>query len=256
MKDYGYDVAWDEFEKKINDFIVEEGEQLSKDLSKNIAEAIQAGARRKVVTRPTPRDGFESELYTVANNINVTEDYDGYTVVVDDDEEGLSMFLEYGTGLAGESDPHEEAGEIGWDYAINRDNYHHGRSGPNSEWVWGFKFKYNGNYLDRHDINPIYRHSSKYVQPSTYVSTVRSYTDKKGRFVSGHEKVINRRGGYYEYHQYSHNWVLSKGLKPVRYMYDTKNEVSWLIRKHMDKPDGYRALRRSLAYYTRTRNDY
>lgn len=254
MKDYGFEIAWDDFIRQTEDFVREKGEELSQDLSRQIANAVQSGAKYKLLTRATPKDGSsEFDVQTVANNI-IVEDYgDEHIVTVLDDFEGLGMFLEYGTGLAGRDGYHPEAGNIGWQYAINEDNYSFAKAGPSGRRVRGFKYKYSGNYLDENDINPVYMHSVKTVKPSVYVSHTNAYTDKRGRNIPAHDRVIVRKGGHYEYHQYYPQWVLSRGLKPIRYMYDAKSDVSRLINRHKDKPDGYKALKRSLAYYTRTR---
>lgn len=253
-RDFGFEVDWEDFIRKTEGFVSEAGEEIEKDLSRQIANAVQSGARYKLQTRATPKNGaYEYDIQKVANNIIVSEDYDGHIVTVEDDQEGLAMFLEFGTGIAGYEEEHPEASEVGWDYAINSDRYTYARSGPNGRPVRGFKFKDIGNYLDAHDVNPIYMHSVKDVRPAVYVSHTKAYIDKNGRYMPSHDRLIHRKGGHYEYHQYYPQWVLSRGLKPIRYMYDAKSDVTRLINRHKDKPDGYTALRRSLAYYTRTR---
>lgn len=249
---YEFDIAWDGFISQVESFVQDKVQELEKDISSEIAKAIQAGAKNKLINRATPKDSTSSSLLLdVSDNILVSEDDYGHYVTVGQDDEGLALFLEYGTGLVGREDPHPDASNVGWNYAVNEQDYTIARESQYNKWKRGFRFKRFNNYLDVNDVNPIYYHSTKTVKPNVYVSKTKPHTDKRGRLISGYERVITRRGGFYEYHQYYPQWALSQGLKPLRYMYDTKMQVSRLINRHKNKPDGYKALKRSLSNYIR-----
>lgn len=64
------------------------------------------------------KNGYNTEMYAAFINYS----YEQKAVVVSSpsgDEPDIMWYLEYGTGVAGDNNPHPESYEIGWGYAIN-----------------------------------------------------------------------------------------------------------------------------------------
>lgn len=182
------------------------------DLSKDIAEAFVAKARERLLMDSTPKDSESQQMVNnLADSIYIKGNGKGKTtIVIPRDPEGLNMYLEYGTGLKGESNPNPDARKIGWKYAIHKDRY----LKKNGEPI-GFIFKKKGTYLDEDDKSP----------------SIRKIRGKDGE----PDKIIS-----YE------NKVFSAGLTPVRYIYSTRVYMNRLIGQFKNKKRGYLSLRRRL----------
>jgi hypothetical protein len=114
---------------------------------------------------------------------------DGYCVVVRNDnpsEPNLIMFLEYGTGLAGDKHQHPQASKIGWQYAVNKSKYvnyaiHGDGAYSNFGPGWFFKFE-------------------------------------DGKLILNDDwEVLGKDGGI--------RAVFSNGIVPARFIYDTKRTM-------------------------------
>lgn len=182
-----------------------------KEIEVEVAEAFVNRARRTLISRATPQDTSSYlQVIEVADNIKVKQNKKGQTyITIQQDREGLSMYLEYGTGLMGKNNPHPNSGNIGWNYAINEGSYINthttiDRSGPTKK---GFIFENFGNYIDKED---------RFVIKE---SGLKRYTSKK----TGIEKF------YGPYRYVSKKWIISSGLRPTRYIYDTKLAMKKLI---------------------------
>lgn len=86
-------------------------------------------------------------IQSLLGNIYYRKTKNGSQIVVRNDEEGLMMFLEYGTGLQGEAYKHPQSQNIGWEYAMNVSDY----KSFNDKLGWFFQDKGN-NYIDNSDI--------------------------------------------------------------------------------------------------------
>lgn len=132
------------------------------------------------------------------------------------DEEGILIFLEYGTGLVGKANKHPEAGKVGWDYAINEDDY---KRRSNGKTGWFFRPQGLDRYIDKDDIAEIYKRSFKAEGNKPFSI---EYYDRYGNGGGGLWKT-NRIAGS------TAKVVFSSGIKPVRYLYNTKLEIVRLI---------------------------
>lgn len=107
-------------------------------------------------------------IQSLLGNIYYRPAKSGYQIIVRNDEEGLMMFLEYGTGLQGEAYRHPQASMVGWEYAMNVSDYKNfqDKSG------WFFQQRDN-NYVDREDITIERRTStavfSQGIKPVRYI---------------------------------------------------------------------------------------
>lgn len=225
----------EEFQKLSRGFLKERSNasHLSQNLISNIADSIKIikidnKDRQRTLSRRTGIEGGKP--------INPI----GYAISIPIDKEGLVMFLEYGTGLQGLRHPHPESSDakidgfkVGWKYAVNRNNFKEvslkndknrrvqvtqpcyiTRDGKR-----GFVFKYkDGVYIDRDDV--IFH--NKYT---TNYSWVKGYIDKNGRVVKPYTRFHKNPKTYISKTEY----VLSSGIKPVRFIYDAKQEIKYMI---------------------------
>ena len=113
------DETGDQLEQYINGFL----RRYSSEASLDICESFVRSMENRLLKRATPEGESEDILYGIIDGISISEQTgEGWVVNVPEDEEGLVMFLEYGTGLAGDNAP-EVAGFNPWAYAVNRDSY-------------------------------------------------------------------------------------------------------------------------------------
>lgn len=219
-------------QREINRRLADRADNIAYGLREATVDLFVHNARQRVLDRATPKDANSIVLVnTVANNI-VSED--DYIIKVLPDNEGLYMFLEYGTGVLGWFYGHPEASKIGWEYMTDPSHYvlkNIPRAGI-STGLQGWFFHYNGdNYLDYRDEYPnIVR--VKYTQTTQMGG---GFTDKNGRHVRRYRRRRNtNRAGEFstfekDYTQY--NWAFSSGLEPLRYFYDTKIEIQNIFRE-------------------------
>lgn len=216
----------DDFSKALISKIRDE----SSKIGERVANAFVESARNKLETRATPKgsskqliDNIKRSMYYVKLNDNT------YSVRIPMDSEGLVMFLEYGTGLQGTFEPHPEAGDIGWNYAVNGIKYinYGGKRG------FIFKEKDSGNgkrgmrlsqYLDENDIAGLYERR-EYVSDTQWV---KGYTRKDGTVVKRYVRTRPKEKTNL-YYQFKPNRIFSQGLKPVRFIYDTKQQILELL---------------------------
>lgn len=220
-----YELAVKKQVSKIEDYINNNLKNYSSKMTTLFAEAFVAGAKKRLLDRATPRDDVsKAKVQSVAKSIHIGKSSDDMskTVIVPKGDEGLGMFLEYGTGLVGNSQKHPQSKSIGWEYAVNRDNYTYRKASPDIAGKLGFTFYRGNNYLDKNDINPLYRVSYKYVK---------------------------KTGKTYVYHYWNRQWVHSQGLKPLRYMYDTRISLSGILSRYKKLPDGAIKLKKRLEKY-------
>lgn len=251
-RDEGFKISWDEFKKDLENYINTKTKDFAGNLTTDIAKAIVVGAQKRLVERATPRDNqSKMKVENLAKSIHIGKSDDGLsrTVIVPQGDEGLGMFLEYGTGLVGEKDPHPKAGEIGWSYAINKDNYRYAKARPDTMSKLGFIFKRSDTYLDGNDVNPLYRKSYKHIEPKVHRVYYKGYTDSLGRKREGYWKTVTRHEKDYEYHYFYRDWVLSQGLKPIRYIYDTRVNLNRIIGQYRRLPNGAQNLKKRLEKY-------
>lgn len=190
---------------RMANYISRRMEGIAENLENEIGNAFVKKARNTLLRMATPdpdNSSSKSKIEEIAKNINVeTNDNGGKQIVVEDDGEGLSVYLEYGTGLVGE----QHKGTFtpaSWQYAINRDKYKTLKLSSGE--IKGFVFDYhNASYIDKDDI----------------------LLDKSNKKSIG---------------------VFSQGLKPLRYIYDTRVSLNRTIRRQLNKNNGLSSLRKIL----------
>ena len=196
------------------------------------------------------RNGIKAKrVYnTYTRGETVFKKYKGYNVVFPVGKNGLTMFLEYGTGLAGLREPHEETSryaelypwtigkefDVGWEYAKNRNKYKTVFLKNNrnqrvkvtqpcyivKDGKRGFVFKKtNDSYVEKLDVEFHNQYSTKY-------SWVKGYTDKNGRVVKPYVRYHKDLRTYTSRNTY----VLSTGITPVRFIYRAKKEILRMIK--------------------------
>lgn len=208
-------------QKRLNKELMVRGKNTRNQVMGPIAKLFQNNARERV-NDATPKDATSEYLLNrVKKSIILFEDKQNckYTVEVLPVENGLPAYLEYGTGWAGAFDQHEEASKDNWDYAINRESYitRAGRTG------WFFSSE--DSYVDKDDEHPV-----RIVQKRTKRKEfVKAHTRKlkNGTEVSVRRYMRKRPHGDKEItsvREYD-KWVFSDGLRPVRFLYRTKEEI-------------------------------
>lgn len=139
------------------------------------------------------------------------------SVRIKKDPQNLLMYLEYGTGLVGEKNSHPEAGKVGWEYALNRENY---KTLPYSNTGQGWFFTKKPNSIILKNDIPIH----SYVKTERIVKH-QIITIKKGKNAG---KTYERNQPYVKRTKSSRS-VFSEGIKPIRFIYDTKQEIKRLF---------------------------
>jgi hypothetical protein len=173
--------------------------------------------------------------------------FGGRVMKVPMDKNKLVMFLEYGTGLEGQSNPHPDASSFGWEYAINdgkvkevnkkygyieNDKLKARKIFRNQEWYVdkfgrrGFIFRYRGKeYLDSKDI--VFKNTYNEDGPAEGSYALKYIQPKKGK-----QKPYWRRNRVIEGLDATKKmYAFSSGLKPLRFIYDTrKNGLPEIIK--------------------------
>lgn len=162
---------------------IEQFNQLEDELPRRMCEVFVKRARQRLLQNANT-DQIDL-IMSLLGNIYYRKGRNGYQVIIRQDPEGLMMFLEYGTGLIGEADPHPESGEVGWEYAVNASSNSKAYRSVNGRFGWFFRTDSDETYIEKTDSN-------------------------------------RRDGG---------TLVFSQGIKPVRYIYETKLELEDVLRR-------------------------
>lgn len=222
-----------QFEAVINEACLRRGSEFSRNASEKFVEE----ARNNLLRDSNPAPESTGLIASIANSITYEEskralyrkgttkgkpkEVSGYVVRIPIDREGLVMFLEYGTGLNGLRNRNQEAKQIGWEYAVNRDKY------VTFGTKRGFIFRSTGrNYIDNDD----YKFKHRYLSTTEFVRGYIRTTKKTGKqtYVKGYRRA-RRTPKMVEGKK---TWVLSSGITPVRFIYRAKNKVRQLISKN------------------------
>ena len=228
-------------EQDINEKMLRFGPEASEDIGNLMVEY----CRNLLRTRANPAPQSKGIINKIAESIHL-EDVKGRAVFsstknnkkilggkilkVPIDKDRLVMFLEYGTGLVSDDEKHPEAGSINWRYAVNDGKpktimrkLKRGNSfikyPVNIDWYTqkfnrrGFVFKYKGNeYIDRNDVlfSNFYQRFRK--QPKPYLSKTGKLVQPKQSFYTLYNEEAES------------TYVFSSGLKPIRFIYDTRKQ--------------------------------
>lgn len=121
--------------------------QMGSELPKRICDVFRDRARKRLIANTHSQN---INVQSLAMRIQSVPYKNGAYIRIYDNEEGLMMFLEYGTGLKGEADNHQMSGEIGWGYALNRENPKIYKS-YNDKLGWIFEYDSNDHYIGSDD---------------------------------------------------------------------------------------------------------
>ncbi len=138
------------------------------------------------------------------------------------DPYGLMMYLEYGTGLVGEQNKHPDADYAGWSYAINRNRYKRLPSMYYSNtkgYGWFFTRKPTS-FVSKSDVD-IHQYTRDEI-----VKVQQHIVVKRGKR-AGTE--YDRMQPYHKKSQSSRS-IFTQGIKPVRFIYDTTQEIRGLFK--------------------------
>lgn len=227
----------------------------SQRLVSNLADSIyREGAS---VTKVFTTEYINSEGDKAFKNKYINEQ--GFKVVVPVDSHGLMLYLEYGTGLKGARNSDGYAERHGWNYAVNKDDYRtvEDFNPYRKEFgIWSYRYdpivsklgfvftpdKFS--YITKSDVDPVkfisrkeYKHKNK-----TWRYT-KSYVRKDGTKVRGYRsKIKNKRAGEVKVYEYDYTdryrFVWSEGIKPIRFIYETKLRLKNLL-KNLDLSSGH-----------------
>lgn len=258
-----------DLDKVINEKILRLGEDVSDAVAYNFVRVAQSKLERYGSQNAEDANSY-SKIQQISDSIELVDETKrtltsgnrykktktGTTVRIPIDKDKLVLFLEYGTGLEGKNDPHEEANRFGWGYAINDNtvkvtntkyrsfvtNWYPSIEG-NGFYKRGFVFKYKNQYLDKND----YIFKNKYSEIKDIVI--------KEKFISVPQTIMHSKlGKEYTRRAYSYlrklrpdqyitsrieieregknEYVVSSGLKPARFIYDTKTQIRQILRKY------------------------
>ena len=195
--------------KQIRSFIDKAQKDMTEEISKLVAYTFRDVARRRLIKTNNAISQQQAVIKNVAQSIMVRKYKSGYKIVLSrqTDPEGLLMFLEFGTGLVGKENPHSWAGGIGWQYAINEENYKT-RSNGKEGWFWRPQGD-NTKYIDKDDM------------VENYKRTYNAY-----RLKPEHPRY-GRTTKFWETHRFTGNprVVFSSGIKPLRFLYRTRLDI-------------------------------
>ena len=258
-----------DLDKVINEKILRLGEDVSDAVAYNFVRVAQSKLERYGSQNAKDANSY-SKIQQISDSIELVDETKrtltsgnrykktkiGTTVRIPIDKDKLVLFLEYGTGLEGKNDPHEESNRFGWGYAINDNtvkvtntkyrsfvtNWYPSIEG-NGFYKRGFVFKYKNQYLDKND----YIFKNKYSEIKDIVI--------KEKFISVPQTIMHSKlGKEYTRRAYSYlrklrpdqyitsqieieregknEYVVSSGLKPARFIYDTKTQIRQILKKY------------------------
>ena len=215
----------------------EKARQFEDEIGERLCKCFVKRARERLLRDATPKDEQSmQQLSALANSIDYRKLNNGaYSVKIPADEEGLFLYLEYGTGIMGEQFPHPEAGTvtknsaIGWNYNSNKESIR------TSTGAWFFKR--DNNYVDSLDKYPTV---SKWGKSAHRIDADKNYiyvdsywrTNKKtGKRTSVQSSIRKYKGNdnrpaYRERYDTVKSW----GLLGTRYIYNTKQEIKEIFR--------------------------
>lgn len=214
-KNSQFSASMRKFRDKLRYFVTSQTEELTKEASEEVAKTLVRLARNRLVSRANPSAESKELISELKENITSYKN----TVSIQSDPEGLMLFLEYGTGLTEKK--HPEANKIGWNYAGNADKYK--KIGERYGWIFERK---NNHYVSEDDW--VIPKESKFQ--TSYRERVRFYFRKDRTYV----KSYTRTRPHGPKLKSDKNLVFSSGLKPIRYIYDSKQK----IREFVDLNEG------------------
>ena len=146
-------------------------------------------------------------------------------VRIERDPQNLIMFLEYGTGVAGFYDNHPEAGKVGWIYWTNPTHYKRPiYTIPDLRYDgYGWFFNKKGDsFISRFDHEGVVFKYRTTQNVEGYEKTLKSGKRIKVRPYTRKIRLKPDKS-------VGEDTVFTQGLKPVRFIYNTKMEIKGLF---------------------------
>lgn len=205
----------EKFRKNLASVIDDRSRRICKETTKDIAQLFVDRASKRLLRKATPADSSSmAKVQAIADSMVASQTNVGSVATIPIDKDNLVMYLEYGTGLVGSVMPNPDASKRGWQYMVHKENY----KLHNSGWGWFFSSDKNP-YIDMDDEHPVIVNkefrSVEYVEPYF----------RNGNPVSGYIRHNTRVKAFRQ----RPNTVFSSGLYPIRFIYDTKQEIRELF---------------------------
>lgn len=198
--------------QNIQRVLTKKAKQFGDDTTKRLCQYYIQTAQKLLRARSNPDTASSSDMVIedICHSFHIVEGESGYYVSLTPSFLGISnemvLFLEYGTGVEGQENPHPEAGVRGWVYLTRQHPKAHRYSRASGREFWFFKETYSGTqYIDASE------HIKRRYQTKRYVSTA------------------------------SNDYRISSGIKPTRFLYDARLIVKDTIKKYktFDELDGF-----------------
>lgn len=216
--------ALEDLQKALTNAIADRADRIAGNMSEQMVDLFVERARKRL-DKATPSASSVDKIEMLKNNIQSRVDHTaqahtGYISVLSDSE-GLNMFLEFGTGILGlEGGGHPEAEKkYHWKYQTRLEKgipyklHSGGRLVGMEKQGWFFSSK-KGTYIDKNDEHPVF----------IFKEYKKQIKDKLGREYTRRVRSQNPV-------KIKENTVFTQGLRPLRYFYKTKKELSDLLSK-------------------------
>lgn len=249
-RDENFEKSLRKARRRVYYLLNERTRKFSEAMSRMLCEVFRDRARARLLANAAPKDANSEMLVAnLANSIECRQVSSGYwSVKIPADEEGLFMFLEFGTGLIGEENRFNNIegdenksllqnwiSDTGW-----ADKDSRGKNFFNGGWVFKYDKKPYVPYLDEFDSFPL-THERKHTKKGQAEHTVSSYQrrSKKGNVYTVSKytrKAKERSASPFAKNQRTEDnrRAFTSGLMPIRYIYDTKQEI-WNVLNMLSK---------------------
>ena len=231
---------FDIFQKKLEQYINKNIKDMISGLPDEVGETFVKRAQDRLdrFADSESMDGNSASIVkSLKDNITYTKGSEdesssqGY-IEIKDDSQHLMMFLEYGTGIAGSYNEHPEARKSGWLYAVNPTHYKRVKGLKYNGYGWFFN-KSADSFIGKDDI------TNMVISHKTF-QEVKGYIRKNGSYVKPYVRQIKTKPD-----RIVDKAVLTQGIKPVRFIYDTKKEILNFLKDNKGKTLG--AFKRNLS---------
>ena len=215
-----FNKALDRFKKDLKEKVNNELSKISNKLSEKMAKAFVKSARATLKKNSNPKDSNSKAMVEqISSSIHYIK-LDNGKSIVRIPRSDLTMFLEYGTGIAGSYNEHPEAYEFGWKYVLHPEHYKRPtniiENLKYNGYGWFYKKK-RRSYLDVSD-------STNIIQRKSVEQNVKGYFRKDGVYVKPY--IRNKTVKSFVKMK---NTVFTQGIKPVRFIYTAKQNIINMI---------------------------
>ena len=226
--------SFSKFRRQIVAVVNERANRIANRVSAKVVETFAERAKQRIEKAAqdfTPEsasiiNSLKDNIYVEKEDLSSVNKITGKTkervyasVRIKRDPQNLLMFLEYGTGMAGSYNEHPEAASVGWKYAIHPESFRHAdKLIPNlmyNKMGWFFKKK-PMSVLTKHDKENIVVSHKGFQEVKPYIRNGKPVKGYVRRVKTKPDRIINA--------------VFTQGIKPVRFIYDTKKELEGMFK--------------------------